>query len=64
MAVTVTVEGISCAGCEQPIKQTLADVGSVGSVTADRTSGSVTVEGNVDPVALVAAVENTGYTAH
>ena len=64
MAVTVTVEGMSCAGCEQTIEQTLADVEGVESVTADRTSGSVTVEGNVDPVALVAAVENTGYTAH
>lgn len=63
MAVTITVEGMSCAGCEQTVKQTLAGAEGVESVTADRTSDSVTVEGSVDPVALVATVENTGYTA-
>lgn len=64
MAVTITVEGISCAGCEKTVEKTLTDVEGVESVTADQTSNSVTVEGNADSVALLTAVENTGYTSY
>jgi copper chaperone CopZ len=63
MAVTLTVEGMSCEGCEQTVEDALKTVGGVESANADRTSNTATVEGAADIDALVNAVNDAGYTA-
>jgi copper chaperone CopZ len=54
---------MSCGGCEETVEDALREVSGVESATADRETDSATVEGDADPDALVAAVENAGYSA-
>lgn len=60
---TLTVEGMKCEGCEQTVEDALTDVPDVDTVSVDRTTETVTVEGDADADELVAAVEEAGYTA-
>ena len=63
MATTITVEGMTCGGCEQNVENALLGVAGVTGVDVDRTTDSATVEGNSDTDALVSAVEDAGYSA-
>lgn len=64
MTVTLTVDGMSCAGCEQNVEDALTDVEGVTDATADTETDTAIVEGTADPADLVAAVEAAGYDAH
>ena len=65
MSVNLTVEGMSCGGCEQTVEKAVTSVSGVTRATVDRTTNQVTVEGDdLDETALVRAVEDAGYTAH
>ena len=63
MSTTLTVEGMSCTHCEQNVADALRGVDGVTDVHVDREVGSATVEGEADADALVAAVDEAGYTA-
>lgn len=63
MPTTITVEGMSCAGCEQSVEDALRGVSGVTDVDADRDSEQATVEGNAAVDDLVSAVEDAGYSA-
>lgn len=63
MTRTLTVEGMTCAHCEGTVEDALEGVDGVKDATADRDSEQVTVEGDADPDAMVAAVEDAGYDA-
>ena len=63
MTLTITVEGMSCEGCEQTVVEALRGVEGVTDATADREAERATVDGDADVTALVAAVEDAGYTA-
>ncbi|WP_302082381.1 CopZ family metallochaperone [Salinibaculum rarum] len=63
MSQTLTVEGMSCEHCEQSVEEALGGVAGVEHVTVDRENEQATVEGEADTEALVAAVEDAGYTA-
>jgi copper chaperone len=63
MTQTITVEGMSCGGCEQTVEEALMGVSGVENATADRESNTVTVEGDAAIEDLVAAVEDAGYAA-
>jgi copper chaperone len=63
MSTTITVEGMSCDHCEQTVEDALGDVAGVTDATADREGERAVVEGEADAAALVAAVEDAGYTA-
>ncbi|GAA0281263.1 heavy-metal-associated domain-containing protein [Halobacterium noricense] len=63
MARTITVEGMSCGGCESTVEDALAGVEGVESASADRERDAATVEGDAATDALVAAVEDAGYDA-
>lgn len=63
MTVTITVEGMSCSGCEQTVEGALEEVAGVERASADRETDSATVEGDADAGALVAAVDAAGYEA-
>jgi copper ion binding protein len=64
MTTTLTVEGMSCEHCEQSVADALGDIDGVTAVRVDREGESATVEGDADASALVAAVDDAGYTAH
>jgi len=64
MTRTITVEGMSCGHCEQTVEEALQAVSGVTNVTVDRTADQASVDGDADAAALVAAVEDAGYTAH
>jgi copper chaperone CopZ len=63
----ITVEGMSCGGCEEAVETALEGVDGVTSAAADRETGRATVESeetdSVSTAALVAAVEAAGFTA-
>jgi len=63
MTTTLTVEGMSCEHCEQSVADALSDVEGVTDVSVDLEGESATVDGDADADALVAAVEDAGYTA-
>lgn len=63
MSQTITVEGMSCEGCEQNVEDALEDVSGVTDATADRESETATVEGDADTDRLVSAVDEAGYEA-
>lgn len=63
MALTITVTGMSCEHCEQTVTEALEAVEGVTNASVDRESEQATVEGETDPDALVAAVEDAGYDA-
>ncbi len=63
MARQITVEGMSCGGCEETVENALRDVPGVEDAEADNESDSVTVEGDASDEDLAAAVEGAGYTA-
>jgi copper chaperone CopZ len=63
MTMELTVTGMSCGHCEETVEDALGDVDGVTAVTADNELDRVTVEGDADPDALVAVVEDAGYDA-
>lgn len=60
---TLTVEGMSCDHCERTVEQALRAVSGVTDVTVDHETDRASVEGDAEVAALVAAVEDAGYTA-
>jgi copper chaperone len=63
----IRVTGMTCGGCENAIKRTLARMAGVESVEASRTQESVRVvydPATVNPDALRSAIDSLGYEAH
>ncbi|OFN35788.1 MULTISPECIES: heavy-metal-associated domain-containing protein [unclassified Corynebacterium] len=59
---TYTVNGMTCGHCELSVKEEISEISGVTDVTADHTTGAVTVTGegfSDDQVA--AAVAEAGY---
>ncbi|WP_224269288.1 heavy-metal-associated domain-containing protein [Haloprofundus salinisoli] len=63
MTTTLTVEGMSCDGCEKSVVEALEGVEGVESANADHESNTASVEGDADPLDLVVAVNDAGYDA-
>lgn len=60
-STTYTVVGMSCAHCEQAVKDELARVAGVQAVEVDLPSGTVAVTGNMEDEDVRAAVHKAGY---
>ena len=59
---TYTVNGMTCGHCELSVKEEISEISGVTDVTADHTTGAVTVTGegfSDDQVA--AAIAEAGY---
>lgn len=59
---TYTVTGMTCGHCELSVKEEISEISGVTDVTADHTTGAITVTGegfSDDQVA--AAVAEAGY---
>jgi len=63
MTTELTVTGMSCGHCEETVEDALDAVDGVTDATPDNEADRVIVEGDADPDALVAAVEDAGYDA-
>ena len=63
MTKQITVEGMSCGGCEETVENALKDVPGVTDAEADNETDSVTVEGDASDEDIVTAVEGAGYQA-
>lgn len=58
-----TVEGMTCAHCEASVVEEVSEVPGVTGVTADHTTGAVSVSGEgFDRDQIAAAVKEAGYT--
>lgn len=61
---TVSVEGMSCTGCEQTVEERLEAIDGVESATADHESGTVDLTYDDDAVSsddIEHAVDDAGY---
>ena len=62
--IQLKIQGMTCGHCVMSVKTALASVPGVeGAVEVDLKSGSAQVGGAPDPLALIAAVEEEGFTA-
>lgn len=63
MTMEITVDDMTCDGCEDIVEDAVEDVSGVDSATADRDEDVVTVEGDTEPEDVVEAVDMAGYSA-
>ena len=63
MTTELTVEEMTCEGCEGIVEDAVEEVDGVESAEADREADAVTVEGDADVEELVTAVDMAGYDA-
>ncbi|WP_257159195.1 heavy-metal-associated domain-containing protein [Corynebacterium cystitidis] len=57
-----TVEGMTCGHCEASVEEEVGEIEGVTAVTADHTTGAVSVTGeNFTDEQVAAAVEEAGY---
>ena len=63
VSVTLSVGGMTCAGCAGRVQRALLEVEGVEDARVDWVSGGVEVSGAAQGVALVRAVEATGKSA-
>ena len=57
------ITGMSCGHCQTAVESALKGVAGVEEVRVDLGSGTAEVRGSADVSALVAAVEEEGYSA-
>ena len=58
---TYSVPGISCEHCKQAIEGEVLQLQGVASVVVDVQTRTVTVTGELDQQAIVAAIDAAGY---
>lgn len=64
MQTTYRVIGMTCGHCEFSVQEELGELAGVTAVTADHSTGVVTVESESEPALadVRAAIEEAGYT--
>jgi copper chaperone CopZ len=65
MRITMTIEGMTCAGCVRSVEKALAAVDGLRAVAVDLAIGKAVIEAipGSDPKRFLAAVEDAGYDA-
>ncbi|SNC73352.1 Copper chaperone CopZ [Kytococcus aerolatus] len=60
-----TVTGMTCGHCEMSVREEVSEVDGVTEVAVSHETGRLTVtsEGPLDDAAVLAAVDEAGYTA-
>ncbi|GAB2881284.1 hypothetical protein GCM10027093_15700 [Paraburkholderia jirisanensis] len=63
--VELDIQGMNCASCVRHVEHALREITSVRKVVVDLASGRASIDSidAIDPEQLIAAVEETGYTA-
>lgn len=59
----IKIGGMTCSHCQRAVEQAIARVKGVDRVDVDLAIGKAIVVGNARDAALIAAVEDEGYTA-
>ncbi|MDO5643204.1 MAG: heavy metal translocating P-type ATPase [Paracoccus sp. (in: a-proteobacteria)] len=62
-AVTLSVEGMTCASCVGRVERALKTVPGVTDATVNLATERASISGTADTAALIAAVEKAGYAA-
>lgn len=62
-ATTYTVTGMTCGHCESAVREEVGQLAGVESVEVSADTGVLTVSGEVDDAAVLAAVDEAGYQA-
>lgn len=57
------VSGMSCAACSARVEKAVKGVAGVSACNVSLLTNSMTVEGDVDPSSVIAAVNGAGYNA-
>jgi copper chaperone len=63
MNIKLEIQGMSCGHCQAAVNNALKSVSGVKSVSVSLEGKSATIEGNPDIQALIAAVQEEGYSA-
>jgi copper chaperone len=63
MNIKLEIQGMSCGHCQAAVNNALKAVSGVVSVAVSLEGKSATVEGSAEIGALIAAVQEEGYTA-
>lgn len=61
----VSIEGMTCTGCEETIEAGITNIEGVGSIEANHIDGNAQLkfeEGKIDTMAVKQAIEAAGYT--
>lgn len=58
---TYNVAGMTCGHCELSVREEVEALPGVSSARADRTTGTLVVNGDADEDAVAAAVADAGY---
>ncbi|WP_293773221.1 heavy-metal-associated domain-containing protein [uncultured Corynebacterium sp.] len=62
MLKNYTVTGMTCGHCEMSVKEEVGEIPGVAAVTADHTTGAVTVDGEgFTDEQVAAAIAEAGY---
>lgn len=62
--IRLKIEGMSCGHCASAVREALAGVAGVERVVdVDPAADEAAIEGRADTQALIAAVEEAGYSA-
>lgn len=61
MHKTYNVKGMACAHCKATVEKAVNALPGVTSAAVDLSSGTVEVEGNVDPAEVLAAISASGF---
>lgn len=56
------VQGMTCGHCERAVHNAIAEVDAQAQVAIDRSSGRVVVQSASERQALVAAIQEEGYS--
>jgi len=58
---TISVDGMTCDGCEEVVVSALSEVSGVEEAKADREDGTATVDGDAELEELLEAIDFSGY---
>ncbi len=62
--LSFTVSGMTCGHCVSSVREEVSEIAGVADVDVVLESGALTVSGdNVDPAAVLSAVDEAGYQA-
>jgi len=63
--VELDIQGMNCASCVRHVEHALREIASVKNVDVDLASGRASLYSTdaIHPAQLIAAIEETGYTA-
>jgi copper chaperone len=62
MSQSFRVKGMTCQGCVAAVTRAVQSVAPRAEISVDLAAERVDVRGDADPRALVAAIENAGFT--